>query len=203
MKPFTRVHDVGSSRIGGLKPTTKAQQRAAVLFTPHRAVTVLRVLTLIVIILLLVFTLGPFQGAESKAGLNDKSAHVIAFYFVALLAFTIAPRTRRTDLALMALALGVLIEVVQGATGRSLSLTDLLSDAAGIAAAMVPTWVERLRHDARRNPFLPFADIVALDRRRSRRRRLPIFQSSNATGGRPVQGKPCEKVQCHGTDYEL
>lgn len=141
------------------------------MFTPDRAVFMMRLVTGGAVIALLVLTIGPFQGAEGEVGLSDKGAHVIAFYGLTLLAFSVAPQSRRTDLALWVLALGVLIELVQGVTGRSMSLLDLLADALGVAAATAPAWVERLRHEARRNPYLSFREIAAMDRRKRRGRR--------------------------------
>lgn len=147
----------------------------------------LRVVTAVAIVGLLIFTLGPFQGVESRAGLSDKSAHAIAFYVITLLVFCVAPQSRRNDLALMTLGLGLLIELAQGLTGRSVSLLDFLADAAGVFAATAPGWIERLRYDARRNPYLTFSDISAKDRRqRSGRRHSAAPNSRTAAGDRPV-----------------
>lgn len=136
------------------------------MLTPHRTILILRAIAVAVVGTLLVLTLGPFQGLESRFGLSDTAAHLTAFYIITLLAFAVAPRQRRTDLALATLGLGVLIELAQGVVGRSLSLTDLLADAVGVGAATAPAWVEQLRHLARRHPYLSFADARAADRRR-------------------------------------
>lgn len=145
------------------------------MITPYRAILLLRVVTAVAILGLLVFTLGPFQGVEARAGLNDKSAHVLAFYVITLLVFSVAPQWRRNDLALATLALGLFIELAQGLTGRSVSLLDLAADAVGVAAATLPGWIERLRYDARRHPYLSFSEISAKDRRKrgGRRRSAP------------------------------
>ncbi|WP_221230732.1 hypothetical protein [Brevundimonas variabilis] len=113
--------------------------------------------------------LGPFQGLEQSIGLNDTAAHVIAFYALTIIAFTVAPGRRRTDLAIMLLGFGLAIELAQAATGRSASLADLLADAAGITAALVPGFVERLRRDVRLYPSMSYAEIRRMDRRRARR----------------------------------
>ena len=157
--------------------------------TPHRAVIAMRIVTAIAVAGLLIVTLGPFQGAESRAGLSDKAAHVIAFYCITLLAFSTAPRTRRTDLAIAILGLGVLIELIQGATGRSLSVGDLAADGLGVVAALAPTWVEGFRQQARRRPYLPLGQIAKIDRRR-RGKRIKAFRSQAATvrDGNPVAG---------------
>jgi VanZ family protein len=125
----------------------------------------LRAVAIVAVGGLLVLTVGPFQGLESRFGLSDTAAHLAAFYIITLLAFAVAPRSRRTDLALATLGLGVLIELAQGVVGRSLSLTDLLADAVGVGAATAPAWVEQLRHLARRHPFLSFPEALAADRR--------------------------------------
>lgn len=150
------------------------------MLTPHRTILILRAVAVAVVCALLVLTLGPFQGLESQFGLSDTAAHVMAFYIVTLLAFAVAPRQRRTDLALATLGLGVLIELAQGVLGRSLSLTDLLADAVGVGAATAPAWVEQLRHLARRHPYLSFADALAADRRRgaSQRKERPATVGS-------------------------
>lgn len=133
---------------------TSYLKRFVVLLTPHRIILVLRAVTGLSVCAVLILTLGPFQGLEARIGLSDKAAHALAFYILTLLLFSIAPRRRRTDLALAALALGILIELSQGLTGRSLSILDFLADALGVAAATAPAWIERFRHSARRRPFL-------------------------------------------------
>lgn len=136
------------------------------MFTPHRTVLALRVLTASAVGVLVILTVGPFQGLEARLGLSDKAAHVVAFYIVTLLAFAIAPRFRRMELALMVFGLGVLIELAQGLVGRSLSLSDVVANSAGIVAAAAPAWIERLRFLARRSPYLSFKDAIGPDRRR-------------------------------------
>lgn len=157
--------------------------------TPYRAVIAMRIVTSIAVAGLLIVTLGPFQGAESRAGLSDKAAHVIALYCIALLAFSTAPRTRRTDLALATIGLGVVIELIQGVTGRSLSLGDLAADGLGVGAALAPTWVEGFRQQARRRPHLPLGQIAKTDRRR-RGKRIKAFRSQAmiVCNGSPVVG---------------
>ena len=157
--------------------------------TPHRAVIAMRIVTAIAVAGLLIVTLGPFQGAESRAGLSDKAAHVIALYCIALLAFSTAPRTRRTDLALATIGLGVVIELIQGAIGRSLSVGDLAADGLGVVAALAPTWVEGFRQQARRRPHLPLGQIAKTDRRR-RGKRIKAFRSQAmiVCNGSPVVG---------------
>lgn len=136
------------------------------MLTPHRTLQLLRAATIAAVVGLLILTLGPFEGLEARFGLDDRMAHAIAFYSLSLLVFAIAPRTRRTDLALGVLALGLVIELAQGGVGRNFSLVDLLADAAGVVAATAPALVERFRDAARRRPYLTFSAIRAMDRRR-------------------------------------
>jgi len=76
--------------------------------------------------------LGPFQGAEQSVGLTDKPAHVIGFGVITAAFFLVAPRASRIQVALTALSLGGLVEIIQGATGRSASVSDLAADIVGI-----------------------------------------------------------------------
>ncbi len=127
------------------------------------------------------FMLAPmFQGAESRLGLSDKEAHALAFYLFTAVAYLAGPRVRRTDLALVAVALGACAEIAQWVTGRDASVADLAADCAGVFLAWAPTQVERLRHLARRYPFRTFADIRGADRRRRAAPSLAL------TGPRPA-----------------
>lgn len=90
--------------------------------------------------------LGPYQGLEHEFGLSDKAAHALAFYLATLGAFAALPNMRRTETGLLMLVFGAGVELVQGATGRSMSLTDFLSDSVGVAGASIPAAVERWRY---------------------------------------------------------
>ena len=133
--------------------------------TPNRLVALLRVCALCSAVGLTILFLGPFTYLVDVFHVTDKQAHAFAFFGVTLGLFAIAPRWRRTDLALAALAFGVLIELAQGLTGRSVSLMDLMADGVGILAALAPGMVERLRHYVRTSPDVDFASIRARDRR--------------------------------------
>jgi VanZ family protein len=150
------------------------------LLTPQRLVSLLRLGALVSGALLTALLLGPFQGLERHLGLSDTVAHAMAFYAVTVGLFAIAPHHRRTDLALAALAFGVVIELAQGLTGRSLSLLDLAWDAVGISAALLPGLVERLRHLVRVAPDQDFATLRAQDRRK-----MKEAQPSAETVARP------------------
>lgn len=148
--------------------------------TPNQLVAVLRVVAVFCVIGLTVLFLGPFTYLVDVFHVTDKEAHALAFFGVTVGLFAIAPTWRRTDLALAAFAFGVLIEVAQGFTGRSVSLLDLTADAVGILAALVPGLVEQLRRQVRTSPDVAFADIRTLDRRRPRTARI-----AQAATGRP------------------
>jgi VanZ family protein len=136
--------------------------------TPRRIVLILRVCAVVCGLGLAVLMLGPFQGLEQVFGLGDKPAHAIAFFCVSTGLFAILPNWRRGDIALAVLGVAVLSEVLQALTGRSLSVTDLMADATGVLIALVPGWVERLRHLVRAFPDAGFAEIRAADRRQGR-----------------------------------
>lgn len=154
------------------------QQRILAIITPHQIVLLARASGVLGLLTLTVLMVGPFQGLEQSFGLNDIAAHVIAFYGLTVIAFVVAPDRRRTDMAIMLLGFGVAIELVQAATGRSASVVDLLADAAGVTAAVVPGMVERLRRDVRRYPMLSYAEIRRMDRRQ--KRRVLVEQSTGA-----------------------
>jgi VanZ family protein len=138
------------------------------MFTPAHLILSARMAFVIGGAALAVVMLGPFQGAERALGLSDKAAHGLAFYTFTVLLFMAAPRTRRTDLALIVVGLAVASEVLQMMTGRSAELGDLGLDLLGIGAALAPALVERARHYARLHLNRTFADIRAADRREPR-----------------------------------
>ena len=147
--------------------------------TPNRIVALLRIGAVVAACGLTLLFLGPFTYLVDVFHVTDKEAHAMVFFGVTLGLFAIAPRWRRTDLALAALAFGVVIELAQGFTGRSVSLTDLAANAVGILAALLPGLVESLRRHARTAPDVPFVDILAADRRRLR----PAKAASNSRPG--------------------
>lgn len=138
----------------------------AAILTPRHLLIAGRLTAALTVLLATVLMLGPFQGLERSLGLSDAVAHAIAFYLLTVMAFLVAPRARRTDLWIMVMAFGVAVEIIQGFTGRSASLADLMADAFGATAAILPGLVERLRTDVRRHPYMSYRDIARLDRRR-------------------------------------
>lgn len=115
---------------------------------------------------LLGLMLGPFQGLERELGMGDYQAHALAFYGVTLLVFLVAPRSRRSDLVLILFGVGLLIELAQGVVGRAMSLTDVLANTLGIAAAYAPGLAEQVRRQLRHHPDRSITTMDRLDRRR-------------------------------------
>lgn len=140
------------------------------MLTPRRIVMAARLGFALAALGMAVLMLGPFQGLEQRFGLNDKAAHVIAFYALASGLFLIAPRQRRDDLALYVIAAAFGIELLQALTGRSVSIVDFLMGAAGVTAAWAPGRIEQLRQSFRRHPDMSLSDIAQLDRRLRRRK---------------------------------
>ncbi|MBI1359683.1 MAG: vanz family protein [Alphaproteobacteria bacterium] len=92
-----------------------------------------------------ILTLGPFQGAEEHLGLTDKEAHAGAFFGITFLLLMALPRMRKWDVALISVALGGLVEVLQTIVGRDGDIMDFVADSAGVAMAAIPMMVETLR----------------------------------------------------------
>lgn len=130
--------------------------------------TLSRIATVLAAGALTVLMLGPFQGLEARLGFTDLQAHALAFFALTLLTFLVAPRWRRSDLALAVLSFGVLVELAQGLTGRSMSVADLTADALGVAAALAPGVIEQFRRAVRLRPDQPVFSAGPTDRRRRR-----------------------------------
>ena len=124
------------------------------MLTPRHIVMAARLVFVAASLGMAVLMLGPFQGLEQMFGLNDKAAHVVAFYGVAL----------------FVVAAAFAAELLQGLTGRSVSIVDFLAGSAGVLAAWAPGRIEQIRQAFRRSPDLTFAEIARADRRLRRRR---------------------------------
>lgn len=92
-----------------------------------------------------VLVFGPFQGAEGKLGLSDKEAHALAFYAIAFMLLVAIPRLRKWDVAILAIAMGGMVEVVQTMIGRDGDIFDWLADSVGVMMAVVPMVFEGIR----------------------------------------------------------
>lgn len=110
---------------------------------------------------------GPFRYEDLGLPFPDTVAHAILFYGVTLAMLTSLPRSRASEVALGAVALGAASEVAQFLVGREMSLHDLAGDTFGVLAAYAPVAVTRLRELARTHPHQTFAEIRAQDRRRA------------------------------------
>jgi hypothetical protein len=133
--------------------------------TPRQVVALARVLFALIALVLTGALVGPFQGVSERFGLPDVAAHVLAFYVLAVASLAVAPHARREDMSRLIIIFAIVTEVIQGATGRSMSLVDFAADMGGLVAAMLPSYVDRLRYLVRTQPDLDFAIIAAEDRR--------------------------------------
>lgn len=91
---------------------------------------------------LVIAMLGPFQGLERAIGLTDKQAHALAFAAITSALFLVAPNWSRLWIGCLALGAGIVIELIQGASGRSANIWDLAADAVGILVVIV-MWPRR------------------------------------------------------------
>ncbi|HTN42003.1 MAG TPA: VanZ family protein [Asticcacaulis sp.] len=98
---------------------------------------------LTVTIAILVF--GPFGGLEQKVGFSDKEAHVLAFYALTGMGLLAFPKIRKWDVALVCLAFGGVIEVVQAMVGRDGNMPDWLADGLGVSLVMAPLVMQSMR----------------------------------------------------------
>lgn len=97
----------------------------------------LRLVGAAVLLVLLGLMLAPGGTIESEQLIWDKAAHFIAFGLILWSFGVLFRRIPRTWAALLAIALGAAVEVIQGFVGRDPSWGDLLADALGVATALV------------------------------------------------------------------
>ena len=100
----------------------------------------MRLVALLLPLVLLTLMIGPFGGAEASTGVWDKAAHFIAFGLILWSFGVLFRRMPRLWAAILTIALGAAVEVIQGFVGRDASWGDLLADALGVAAALT-LWV--------------------------------------------------------------
>ena len=93
--------------------------------------TLLRLAAAAVFVVLIALMVGPFGELEGETGIWDKGAHFVAFGVILLCFGALFPRLPRLALAVGSVAVGGLVEIVQGMTGRDASWGDLLADALG------------------------------------------------------------------------
>lgn len=92
---------------------------------------------------------GPFQGVEEALIPWDKAAHFTAFYILTSLLYVAFPRRRRLDLTLMAIFGGAAIEIAQGLAGRDMGIGDMVANALGAGAVLLPMFLQEWRSPRR------------------------------------------------------
>lgn len=97
----------------------------------------MRVAAVIIPLVLFTLMLGPFGAVEQASLIWDKAAHFIAFGLILWSVGVLFRRLPRVWAALMVLASGAAVEVIQGFVGRDADWGDLLADALGIATALL------------------------------------------------------------------
>ena len=136
--------------------------------TPHKLMQALRVGGVVAGVAAVIALAGPFRYADLGLPFPDTVAHAVLFYGVTLALLTSLPRARANEVAMIAVLLGGISEVVQATFGRQMSFQDFAGDTVGVAAAYAPVAITRLRELARLHPHQTFAEIRAQDRRASR-----------------------------------
>lgn len=99
--------------------------------------TFLRIVGAVLLLVLMVLLLSPGGTIESERLIWDKAAHFIAFGLILWSFGVMFRRLPRVRAALLAIALGAAVEVVQRYIGRDASWGDLLADALGVAVALL------------------------------------------------------------------
>lgn len=120
---------------------------------PHRWPRPLRLgLYALAVAILLWLTLAPQKALPPDPGFNDKWDHALAWTVLVLSGLVLGPRRPRA-LAAFALALGLLVEILQGVMGfgRDSDWRDLVADAAGVALAFLVAATVRAVLKARRH----------------------------------------------------
>jgi len=99
--------------------------------------TLLRSVGAVLLLVLMVLLLSPGGTIETERLIWDKAAHFIAFGLILWSFGVMFRRLPRVRAALLAIALGAAVEVVQRYIGRDASWGDLLADALGVAVALL------------------------------------------------------------------
>lgn len=97
----------------------------------------LRLAGALVLAVLVALMLAPGGTIDSENLIWDKAAHFIAFGLILWSLGVLFRRLPRTWAALLAIALGAAVEVIQRFIGRDPSWGDLLADALGVATALL------------------------------------------------------------------
>jgi VanZ family protein len=121
---------------------------------------------------IVILVLGPFSGAETELGLNDREAHFLSMFSLSALAQLSLPWLRRRDIALICLAFAAIIEFAQPYFGRDGSLLDFVVSAGGVIVSVAPMAIEEMRRRARE---------------RGKRVKRPRFDNRRVSGVTPTQ----------------
>lgn len=97
----------------------------------------LRLTALVLLVVIIGSMVGPFQNVEAASNIWDKAAHFVAFGLVLWSLGVLFRRLPRTFAAVLALALGGAVELIQGTVGRDASWGDLAADGLGILLALL------------------------------------------------------------------
>jgi hypothetical protein len=97
----------------------------------------MRFVAVAILAVLLTLMIGPFGGVEATTNVWDKAAHFVAFGLFLWSFGVLFRRLRRLWAAVLVIALGAAVEVVQGMVGRDASWGDLLADALEVAFALL------------------------------------------------------------------
>lgn len=97
----------------------------------------LRLVGALLLVVLIALMLAPGGTIETSGLIWDKAAHFVAFGLILWSLGVLFRRLTRLRAALLAIALGAVVEVVQGYVGRDPSWGDLLADALGVATALL------------------------------------------------------------------
>ena len=103
--------------------------------TPHRVMQTLRVGGVSAGVAAVIALAGPFKYEDLHLPFPDTVAHAMLFYGVTLAMLTSLPRARANEVAMIALLLGGMSEVLQSVFGRSMSFHDFAGDSVGVAMA--------------------------------------------------------------------
>ena len=96
-----------------------------------------RVVAALIVIGLLILMIGPFGSLQQSTGIWDKAAHAVAFLFIPICLAINFPFRRLSVLAGVSLAIGGIVELIQGEVGRDADWLDFAADAVGVAAAVI------------------------------------------------------------------
>lgn len=97
----------------------------------------LRLAGALVLVVLLALMLSPGGTLDTEGLIWDKAAHFIAFGLILWSLGVLFRRLPRTWAALIAIAIGGAVEVVQGYIGRDPSWGDFLADVLGVGTALL------------------------------------------------------------------